>query len=192
MKFKRNRDTRGAGCPARGRGRRQSTRPRGLSLDSAELSGGGRNGPLRGLPFSLSGIGAVGSVIRHVDQRPAAGRLRPRGDDRGLWLIGRAGAFWQLARAAASGTRIVGAAVASSLVFFLVTNLAVWSAWYPHTTEGLARCFVRAIPFFINTLAGDLLFAGGLFGLYRLATAAARQRNVSSGQVADRSLAAES
>jgi hypothetical protein len=90
-----------------------------------------------------------------------------------------------------SATRVVGAAVASSVLFFLLTNLAVWSAWYPHTTEGLARCYLRAVPFFAYTFAGDLFFAGSLFGVYWLATAAARRHHVAPCQIAGQPLAVE-
>ncbi|MGB3056906.1 MAG: DUF6580 family putative transport protein, partial [Candidatus Omnitrophota bacterium] len=42
-------------------------------------------------------------------------------------------------------------------------------AWYPHTWEGLSFCYVSAIPFFRNTLLGNLFFALVLFGSYELA-----------------------
>jgi hypothetical protein len=61
----------------------------------------------------------------------------------------------------------VGAAtLAGSLLFFLVTNFAVWSTMhmYPLTGSGLMRCYVEALPFFRNTLAGDAVFATILFG----------------------------
>jgi hypothetical protein len=83
--------------------------------------------------------------------------------------------FGDLLQRRLSAARVVGAAAFSSVLFFLVTNLAVWCVWYPHTAEGFTRCFLRAIPFFAYTLAGDLVFAGGLFALYHFATAAARQ-----------------
>lgn len=51
----------------------------------------------------------------------------------------------------------------SSVFFFLWTNLAVWALYYPKTLEGLIQCFVLAIPFFTNTLLGDLFFTGILF-----------------------------
>lgn len=51
----------------------------------------------------------------------------------------------------------------SSVFFFLWTNLAVWGLYYPKTIEGLTQCFVLAIPFFTNTLLGDLFFTGVLF-----------------------------
>jgi hypothetical protein len=35
---------------------------------------------------------------------------------------------------------------------------------YPLNASGLAACFVAAIPFFQNTLAGDLFYSALLFG----------------------------
>ena len=66
--------------------------------------------------------------------------------------------------------RVGGAAVASSVLFFAVTNFGVWmiSGMYPLTLGGLAACYVAAIPFFQNTLAGDLFFSGLLFGGFAL------------------------
>ncbi len=83
-----------------------------------------------------------------------------------------------------SARRVVGASLAASTLFFLVTNAAVWWAWYPHSAEGLVRCFARAVPFFAYTLSGDLVFACGLFGVYSLVTADAR-RPASAADPAD-------
>src|SRR5436305_8491491 len=70
-----------------------------------------------------------------------------------------------------SALRVAGAAVASSILFFLVSNLGTWalSGMYPHTAAGLAGCYIAAIPFFQNTLAGDLFYATLLFGGFRIA-----------------------
>jgi hypothetical protein len=67
--------------------------------------------------------------------------------------------------------RIASAAVASSVLFFAITNLGVWlkGIYYPQTLSGLAACYVAAIPFFQNTLAGDLFYAALLFGGFRVA-----------------------
>ena len=72
---------------------------------------------------------------------------------------------WMLANRK-TAPRIGAAAVASSVLFFLVTNFGVWLLmdYYPKTPSGLAACYVAAIPFFQNTLAGDLFFAALLFG----------------------------
>jgi hypothetical protein len=63
------------------------------------------------------------------------------------------------------------AAVTASLLFFLLTNFAVWAfgTLYPKTTEGLLACYVAAIPFFQNTLVGDLAYTAVLFGAFALA-----------------------
>lgn len=60
------------------------------------------------------------------------------------------------------------ASFASSVVFFLITNFAVWAFfnWYPHTWAGLVNCFTLALPFFRNTLAGDFIYTALFFGLY--------------------------
>ena len=67
--------------------------------------------------------------------------------------------------------RIGGAALASAVLFFVVTNFGVWatSGMYPPTFAGLQACYVAALPFFQNSLAGDLFFAAVLFGGFALA-----------------------
>lgn len=62
------------------------------------------------------------------------------------------------------------ASISGSVLFFLITNFAVWAffSWYPHTWQGLTNCFVLALPFFRNALAGDLFYASAIFGLYEL------------------------
>ncbi len=63
-------------------------------------------------------------------------------------------------------SRIVAATMASSILFFLVTNFGTWAlqSLYPKTAAGLATCYIAAIPFFQNTLLGDLVYSGVLFG----------------------------
>jgi hypothetical protein len=67
--------------------------------------------------------------------------------------------------------RIAGATVAGSVTFFVITNFGMWlfSGFYPLTSAGLAACYVAAIPFFQNTVAGDLFYAAVLFGSFALA-----------------------
>lgn len=61
--------------------------------------------------------------------------------------------------------------LAGSVLFFVVTNLAVWAAGglYPRTIDGLTACFVAALPFFQNSLMGDVFYATVLFGGFALA-----------------------
>ena len=49
--------------------------------------------------------------------------------------------------------------VISSIIFFVVTNFGVWLIGYPLTIEGFLACYLMAIPFFINTLLGDLFYS---------------------------------
>ena len=65
---------------------------------------------------------------------------------------------------------ITATVVGSSVVFFLLTNLGVWltSAIYPMTMQGLSQAYAAGIPFFQNTLLGNLFFSALLFGGYAL------------------------
>jgi hypothetical protein len=68
--------------------------------------------------------------------------------------------------------RIATATLASSVLFFVVTNFGSWLAFpflYERTWAGLVDCYDKALPFFKNTLAGDAFFALLLFGGFALA-----------------------
>ncbi|HBG69246.1 MAG: hypothetical protein A2W93_04100 [Bacteroidetes bacterium GWF2_43_63] len=64
------------------------------------------------------------------------------------------------------------ASIASSVLFFIVSNLGVWAEgiWYPMNVTGLTECFAMAIPFFRYELAGTLGFTLVFFGMYQFAT----------------------
>lgn len=66
--------------------------------------------------------------------------------------------------------QIALSSIAGSFLFFIATNFAVWyfGNWYPYDMQGLIYCFYGAIPFFRNTLTGDLFFNGAIFGCYEL------------------------
>jgi hypothetical protein len=59
---------------------------------------------------------------------------------------------------------------ASSLTFFLLTNFAVWAftPMYAATAAGLIKCYVAALLFLQNMLAGDVFWGFALFGPYWL------------------------
>ena len=61
-------------------------------------------------------------------------------------------------------------AFVASLIFFLVTNFSVWFTQthnlMPRTAASLGATFVAGIPFFWNTLLGNLFFGAVLFGAY--------------------------
>ncbi len=79
------------------------------------------------------------------------------------------GIGWLLKKKA-SWRRVVIGSLTGSVIFFLITNFAVWAlySWYPHTWAGLANCFAMALPFFKNSLAGDLFYGVALFSVYEL------------------------
>ena len=66
---------------------------------------------------------------------------------------------------------IVLASVTAAVLFFIITNFAFWltGIMYPVTATGLIECYVAAIPFFGYNLAGNLFYAGVMFGLFELA-----------------------
>lgn len=65
---------------------------------------------------------------------------------------------------------IISGSLACSIIFFLITNLAVWlfSSWYPHNIAGLSLSYYLALPFFRNTLFSDMFFMAAFFGSYEL------------------------
>ena len=77
-----------------------------------------------------------------------------------------------LLRGRVSAVAVGGSALAASVVFFLITNFGVWASslnlLYPKSFAGLMACYAAGLPYFWNTLAGDLFFSGVLFGAYAL------------------------
>lgn len=67
--------------------------------------------------------------------------------------------------------RLIGAALASSVVFFVISNFGTWlvSGIYPHTAAGLGACYAAGVPFFQNTVVGDQFYTALLFGGFALA-----------------------
>jgi hypothetical protein len=66
---------------------------------------------------------------------------------------------------------VFGATLVSSILFFLVTNFGVWAVgpeMYPKTWAGLLECYAAGLPFFRNTVAGDLFYVAVLFGMFEL------------------------
>jgi hypothetical protein len=67
--------------------------------------------------------------------------------------------------------RIAGITLASSIIFYLVTNFAVWvvpGSMYPKTLSGLIESYIMALPFFRNSLIGDFSYSALFFGSYAL------------------------
>jgi hypothetical protein len=64
--------------------------------------------------------------------------------------------------------RVAVTTLSASVVFFIISNFGDWLSAinYPLTWEGLVTCYVMAIPFFGNTMLGDLFYVALLFGSY--------------------------
>lgn len=66
---------------------------------------------------------------------------------------------------------VISGVLTSSVLFFLITNFGVWAPpnnWYPHTFNGLIQSYTLALPFFRNSLIGDLGYTILLFGGYEI------------------------
>jgi hypothetical protein len=66
---------------------------------------------------------------------------------------------------------LILASLSASIVFFLLSNFGVWAStsMYPKDFSGLMACYTAGLPFFKNTIMGDLVYTGVLFGVYEYA-----------------------
>nr|WP_293833212.1 DUF6580 family putative transport protein [uncultured Arsenicibacter sp.] len=86
------------------------------------------------------------------------------------WVIG------MVALRRPTAGRVAASAIASSVLFFLITNFAVWygSTYYTQDMQGLFTCYTAGLAFyngqsfFLNGVCGDLVFSTVLFGGYYL------------------------
>src|SRR5690606_30904644 len=85
-----------------------------------------------------------------------------------------------------SVSNVLGFSIASSVIFFLVSNFGTWfagfypteavPAMYPLNLSGLMTCMEMGLPFYRNTLISDVLFSGVLFGAYALFQALSKSK----------------
>jgi len=68
---------------------------------------------------------------------------------------------------------VLGGTILGSVIFYLMTNGAVWAfgSLYTHNLAGLMQSYIMAIPFFRNSLLGDLFYTGVLAGAYEISLA---------------------
>ena len=72
--------------------------------------------------------------------------------------------------------QILAGAIASTTLYFMLSNFAVWIGGglditnlpYPKTMTGLLHCYAEAIPFYRGSLYATLIFSAVLFGGYFL------------------------
>ena len=67
-----------------------------------------------------------------------------------------------------SYTKSFFALISGSLVFYIITNFAVWagSTFYSQDMNGLISCYIMALPFLQNTLLSTILYGTGAFLLF--------------------------
>lgn len=61
----------------------------------------------------------------------------------------------------------ISASLASSILFYLITNFASWTSGlmpYPMNVGGLMQSYIAGLPFFFNGILGDLFYSSVLFG----------------------------
>jgi len=66
---------------------------------------------------------------------------------------------------------VLGGAIGSAVLFFIITNFAVWMLTPQYTKDfsGLLNCYTMALPFFNNGIVGDLFYSSILFGTFYFA-----------------------
>ena len=59
---------------------------------------------------------------------------------------------------------------AGVIVFYLITNFAVWygSGMYDHSFSGLITCYVMALPFLQNTIISSMIYGVGALLIYNV------------------------
>ncbi|MEL6390642.1 MAG: DUF6580 family putative transport protein [Bacteroidota bacterium] len=84
----------------------------------------------------------------------------------GSFLLTGLMAYWFLKRA--TWLRLAYTAVGSGVVFYLITNFGSWLTLDMYTKDlaGLGAAYLNAVPFFFNTVAGNLFYGFLLFGVY--------------------------
>jgi hypothetical protein len=78
---------------------------------------------------------------------------------------------------------VAAGSIGGSILFYLITNFAYFyvPVMYPHNLSGVASSYYNALPFFRNTLLGDLFYTGLLFGAYELLILAAKSKARAAG-----------
>lgn len=65
--------------------------------------------------------------------------------------------------------RFALAIVSAAVVFYLVSNFSMWLVgFYPHTTAGLASCYVNGLPYLLGSVIADSVYCVLLFGAHAM------------------------
>lgn len=62
------------------------------------------------------------------------------------------------------------AGISGATLFFITSNFLVWvgGTMYPMSISGLITCYTAGIPFYLNAIAGNLVWSAIIFGVYEL------------------------
>ena len=71
--------------------------------------------------------------------------------------------------------KLLATSLAGSVLFFAITNFGTWLAYYPHTMAGFTQNYLMALPFFHNSIVGDVFFNLVLFGGLYFATSKVKE-----------------
>lgn len=92
--------------------------------------------------------------------------------EHGITLLAFAAMAWSGAflRHKLSALRFGGCAIASSTAYFLISNFGVWltPGTYPHTAEGLATCYIAALPYYRTSTLSTMIGGAVLLWSYEL------------------------
>jgi len=127
---------------------------------------------LRGWAAWLLPVGAMvaSDWLGHVLQVPGMGFYSTIGMAFVYGGFALASIFGYVLRGRDRVAPIMGAAVANSLVFFLVSNFGAYLAYesdYERSWWGLLQCYYAALPFYGNSILGDVFFSALFFGGYQ-------------------------
>jgi hypothetical protein len=67
--------------------------------------------------------------------------------------------------------KLILTTVSGSVIFFLITNFGAWMSsihLYPRDLTGLMVAYIAGLPFFLNSVIGDLFYVSVFFGGYYL------------------------
>lgn len=74
--------------------------------------------------------------------------------------------------------KILASSLLASILFFVITNFSVWAfgSIYTKDLAGLIECYTYAVPFFRNTIMGDLFYSFTFFGGFSFAQSLAKRK----------------
>jgi len=82
-----------------------------------------------------------------------------------------------------SAANVIFASLFGSIAFFLITNFGVWfMGAYSRDISGLWQSYVMGLPFFRNTLMGDMFYVTVFFGGFELVKNFLLRQKIATGK----------